>query len=182
MNFDAQLFLFLNNLFNDRFASLFFGAVTGLGNGLVQGALITPIMFYFSRQKFKKHFVALVITAAAGGLLVSGVKQIVNRERPPAFFSHKHVVINTPFGEPHDPSFPSGHTETAFSTATYLSFLYPPFTPLFLAGAFLTAISRIAIGVHFPLDTLAGALIGIIFGFAGFKLNMRRVKRAKRPS
>ncbi len=57
-------------------------------------------------------------------------------------------------------SFPSGHTSAAFLSATVVATLVPIlFWPVYL-WASLVGASRILLGVHFPSDTLAGALIG----------------------
>jgi len=57
-------------------------------------------------------------------------------------------------------SFPSGHTSGAFLCATVAATLIPElFWPAYLWGCLVGA-SRILLGVHFPTDTLAGALIG----------------------
>ena len=77
--------------------------------------------------------------------------------------------VHTPTGTPSDKSFPSGHTQTAFGAATYLSCLYPAASPIFLGLAALTGLSRIALGVHYPSDVLAGALFGIVFSLLGFR-------------
>ncbi len=177
MHDDINLFIMINSYFNSEFYSVFFSIATHLGNGVFQAVLIIPLMYFFDRKKFKKNIIALVITAAFGGLVVSGIKIVVKRERPPAYFKNSDSIINTPLGIPHDYSFPSGHTQTAFSTAAYLSFLYPLFSPLFMLGALLAGISRIALGVHFPLDVFAGALLGIITGTVGFVINKRRIKK-----
>jgi len=57
-------------------------------------------------------------------------------------------------------SFPSGHTSGAFVTATALLLFYPQVTPVAYMWASLIGLSRIALGVHFPTDTVAGAIMG----------------------
>jgi len=108
--------------------------------------------------------------------LVTWMKVAVNSPRPPEFFSAIGVDVHAPLGSPSDRSFPSGHTQTAFGAATYLSCVYPVFAPVFLVLAALVGLSRIALGVHFPLDVLVGALIGAGFSIAGFLINKRRLK------
>ena len=60
------------------------------------------------------------------------------------------------------PSFPSGHTSDAFSLATALSIVYPKWYVVVPAYAWAVTVgySRMALGVHYPGDVLAGALIG----------------------
>ena len=174
---DASLFLLLNQLLSGDFISGIMGIVTRLGNGTYQALLVLPLMFLFSREKFRKHALALIITAALGGMLVHGIKRAVDRPRPPEYFETLGVPIHAPDKIPTSRSFPSGHTETAFSTAIYLSLLYPAATPVFLVLALIVGISRIALGVHFPLDVLAGAVLGAGFAMAGYRVNMRRLKK-----
>lgn len=58
-------------------------------------------------------------------------------------------------------SFPSGHTSGAFLMATAVVMFYPVlFWPMYL-WACLVGASRILLGVHFPTDTLAGAMMGV---------------------
>ena len=112
-----------------------------------------------------------------GGMLVSGltnttIKAMVHRPRPLAYFAKHPAMIN---GVPHDAacvhvvgkawktrSFPSGHAETAFSAATIASILFGGWYWLSYLIALLVAYSRVYSGVHFPLDTLGGAVLGVI--------------------
>jgi membrane-associated phospholipid phosphatase len=85
------------------------------------------------------------------------LKYTVNRPRP--FITYPFLEKVTSGGSP---SFPSGHTADAFSLATSLSIAYPKWYVIIpaygLAG--VVAYSRMDLGVHYPTDVLAGAIIG----------------------
>ncbi|QYJ78513.1 phosphatase PAP2 family protein [Shewanella acanthi] len=58
-------------------------------------------------------------------------------------------------------SLPSGHTAAAFVTATCMLQVYPVAAPLAYLWALCIGGSRIALGVHYPLDIVAGAVLGM---------------------
>lgn len=57
-------------------------------------------------------------------------------------------------------AFPSGHSSRAFALATALAIKFPHWKTLLIIGAILVGFSRIYIGVHYPADVLAGAILG----------------------
>ena len=59
------------------------------------------------------------------------------------------------------PSFPSGHATNVFALAMVLSWYYPKITPICFLGAGIVGYSRVYVGVHYPLDVIAGAFVGI---------------------
>lgn len=174
MSYDEQLFLTLNQAFSGETATFLFRWMTQLGNGWVLTLLILPPLFLLRREIFKRHALTLVVAVALSGLAVNGLKIVVDRPRPPEHFEGSGVAVHVPAGVPSDRSFPSGHSQTAFGAAAYLSCLYPSASPVFLGLALLVGLSRIALGVHFPLDVAVGGLFGAVFSIAAFRWREKR--------
>jgi len=78
-------------------------------------------------------------------------------------------------------SFPSGHTATSFACATVLAAFAPRLRiPLYVLAA-AVAYSRLYNGVHFPLDVVAGAVLGTataLLLLSGLRRGSRRAPRA----
>lgn len=97
--------------------------------------------------------------------LAEGTKFFFNRRRPSIHDTSIAPLVKTPSSS----SFPSGHSATAGAGALTLSVLYPALAPLLVPAGFLTILSRIYLGVHYPVDVLVGACIGVATA-AGFLL------------
>src|SRR5213083_2597424 len=91
---------------------------------------------------------ACALGSAALALLVNQlISKIWHRQRPFATHPSAHVWGS----RSHDPSFPSDHASAAFAIAF----------AVFLAAAIVIGVGRVFIGAHYPLDVVAGCLVGL---------------------
>jgi membrane-associated phospholipid phosphatase len=128
------------------------------------------------RRSATRGVLAIGVTSALVNL---GVKSMSGRRRPDR--SGAGVPGVRQVRMPTSSSFPSGHSASAFAFATAIS-RDSPWTALaiqFLAGS--VAYSRVHTGVHYPGDTVAGALIGAGTGQAVSSLVDRAVVRRTSP-
>ena len=114
----------------------------------------------------------LQIGVAVGATIVEtyAFKKIFDRPRP--FITHPDLM---PISLETDASFPSGHTSAAFSLATSLSLNYPKWyviAPSFL-WATATGYSRLYLGVHYPTDVIAGAVLGAGTSWLTYEINKK---------
>lgn len=162
--FDANqsLFLWVNHVAS-ALPSGFWQWVTTFGDSLVVFSLALLLV-----ERQPRLLWALMLAAMVTTVVTHGLKEWVLVMRPPAVLPHdSFTIIGKALGAV---SFPSGHTASAFAFASLLvlSGLLSPLQRLavWLLAA-LVAVSRLAIGVHWPLDVLAGAAIahlGVVFG------------------
>ncbi|MEI7499672.1 MAG: phosphatase PAP2 family protein [Bacteroidota bacterium] len=108
------------------------------------------------------RFFMLAIVLIVVGLVSLGLKSIIDRDRP--FDTYPFIEKLSTGG---DSSFPSGHTMEAFALAAALSLLFSGkkiAIPVYI-WAIIVAYSRMALGVHYPSDVLAGMIIGTFIGW-----------------
>ncbi len=92
-------------------------------------------------------------------------------ERPRPFISHDDF---NPLFEPIGFSFPSGHATAFFAIAAVIYSWNKKIGSVFFLAALMIGLARIFAGVHYPLDILGGAILGMIVGFITAKYILKK--------
>jgi len=119
-------------------------------------------------------FALTVIAVALSDWSATGLKALIERPRPPVRYPEPKTLVPVP----HDASFPSGHAATSFAAATMLSFAFPRLAPFLYVLAAAVAFSRVYVGVHYPLDVIAGAALGVLIAVGVRRRTQQRFNRA----
>jgi undecaprenyl-diphosphatase len=114
------------------------------------------------RKCFPRAACAAALAVGTAALLVTVLKELFDRARPPVADPGLDPVGIVPASA----SFPSGHAATAFAAAVAVWLVYPRLGRPLLVLAVVVAVSRVYLGMHYVLDVTAGTLLGIAVGIA----------------
>lgn len=157
---NRSLFLYLNGL-GTLASDVLWQNLTVLGGTLAGLTLLAPLI-----GRRPDIIWSLALAAILATLWVHGLKDPINHVRPPAVIPPELLHIIGPAY--HYGSFPSGHSTTIFTVAGVLSLYLRRSALVWLVpAALLVGLSRIAVGVHWPLDVLGGAFGGWLSAVLG---------------
>src|SRR4051812_3775575 len=140
---------------------------------LFLGALVLAFVFVGGHRGIatRRAVVAAGLSAGLALAVAAIVARVVDRPRP--FVGHPHAVhLFTTHAA--DPGFPSDHATAAFAIAVALLLRSRTWGAIALAAATVLAITRVAMGIHYPTDVLAGAALGAL---AALTLHAPRARR-----
>ncbi len=161
----------LFNKFHSIWLDKFFTYFTFLGDGVFLIAIVILLLLV----KKTKAAIALLISFLSSGLMAQLLKRFFQYPRPKLYFqeisfNYLHYVKEVTLYNSN--SFPSGHTTTAFATATVLALVFKNnkiAIPCLILAA-LVGYSRIYLAQHFLQDVIMGAILGTFFGLLSYYL------------
>lgn len=186
IQFDKSLFYFINVTLSNPVTDFLMPIITNGRYWLpVYIALFIYLLFfnhiknqeYINRNNnynffknliiFNKLGIAIAIILALSAILADQIsanliKDIVGRLRPCKELENINLLVNCGAGK----SFPSAHATNNFAAAVTLSYFFRKYIYIFITIAALVALSRVFVGVHYPVDITAGAILGTLISFS----------------
>ncbi|MCB1722441.1 MAG: phosphatase PAP2 family protein [Chromatiaceae bacterium] len=143
----------------------FFAVVSRLGDGIFWYLvmLLLPVLYGRAGVAVALHMLGVGIVSL---LVYTILKRLTGRQRPCERFSnvHRHAPMLDLY------SFPSGHTMHAVGFTAVLLGHFPELGIVIAPFVFLVASSRLVLGLHYPSDVIAGALIGGLVSWSSFSV------------
>jgi undecaprenyl-diphosphatase len=122
---------------------------------LASAAVLATVGGARGRRAAINGLASIAVTSAVVNLLL---KPLGRRHRPHR--ATQHVPITRQVTMPRSPSFPSGHAASASAFATGVATAWPEAAIPLSSAAMLVAYSRVHTGVHYPVDVIAGDIVG----------------------
>lgn len=160
LEWDGRLLLWLREICVHSALDGGMRLISRLGDGgALWIALAAVFLLLGARRKIWRRRSYLLLFSLATNAIFCNLllKPLFHRTRPYDLLGY---AISIP--ALHDPSFPSGHTAASFAAATALFAMDKRWGIAAYLVAGWMGFSRLYLGVHFPLDVLAGALLGML--------------------
>lgn len=154
--FDNYILLAINKYLKNKYLDRLMPIITCMGNLGIIWIAIAIILILDKNYRLIGNIVILTLilsTIVGEGI----VKYIVRRIRPCNQENSISLLIKKPLSY----SFPSGHTLSSFAVAEILCLYFDKYKLIFIFIAFLIALSRLYLYVHYPTDVIAGIIMGI---------------------
>jgi undecaprenyl-diphosphatase len=155
--FDNYVLAVINKYLKNKYLDRLMPVITCTGNlGMIWIVMSITLML---NKPYRLIGNMVMLTLIISTIVGEGiVKHIVRRIRPCNHQNNVNLLIKKPLSY----SFPSGHTLSSFAVADIMSMHFEKYKLIFIAIAFLIALSRLYLYVHYPTDVIAGIIIGIV--------------------
>ncbi len=170
LTIDTSLFYFFNHSLANPIFDWLMPFITSQKNWYPIYLLL--ILFLIIKYKMQGLWIVIAMILAVGlGDFINShiIKEVVGRLRPCKTLDDVRLLVGCGSGK----SFTSSHAVNNFGMAFVLAYYFKKYRWIFYTIAGLVAFSRVYVGVHYPLDVLAGSLLGTGFGYVAIILTDR---------
>ncbi len=169
LSLDIYLFRLINGLAGQSKFLDFIGIF--LASSLAYVLVLAVVIIVLTNKSWRVRlnnllFLALTLLSSTG-FFASIIRFIYARPRPPLALEGVTVLINKNLAEA---SFPSDHAVFFFALAIVIYFIKEKWFRYFFVSAILMGVARVFVGVHYPMDVVAGAIIGLGTGLLVHKI------------
>src|SRR3954471_2500190 len=172
---DSNLYRWINRL-ADRTSWAHGLFKANAGYGIVLFAVLLLVAYLNGRQHDDLTAVAASAWAGAAAIVALGIGQLIggaiDRARPYETMTNAHLLVD----KTTDFSFPSDHATAAGAVAVGLLFANRRLGIVACVLAVLMAFTRVYVGAHYPLDVIAGLLLGAVVAWASYALVARLMR------
>lgn len=144
---------------------------------LLLGAFIYFLFTHEDKKRGAREVATIILIALAAWIVASIMKHLFYTPRP--FLALPDVTLLLPHEA--DGAFPSGHATFYSALAMAMYFYHKKIAVVFAVSAVIIGIARIMVGVHFPVDILAGLILGPIIAYATYFLINKTFKFTDLP-
>src|SRR5919206_1841020 len=125
--------------------------------GAAEILFLAMLVLALLHPRLRRAAAAAGLSAGLGLAVAQVVARLVDRPRP--FVAHPEAV-HLFVRHAADAGFPSDHTTAAFAIGVALVLRHRAWGIVVLVAAAVLAVGRVGMGVHYPSDVLAGAVLG----------------------
>lgn len=162
LTLDKEMYYFINVTLSNSVFDVFFPFITNVKYWLPVYIIGLILLIWKGGARGRILFLVLILTIVVVDQVNSSLlKEWVGRIRPCHTLDDINLLVGCGGGK----SFPSSHAANNFAAAFVITHYYKKRWWIFYSIAFVVAISRVFVGVHYPIDILGGAAVGVLFGF-----------------
>ena len=158
---DAALFHYFNALPHPDWLTVAMAAISLMSRGAALWVALALVVVAISRSDWAGVWRVALTLAITATLVSTVIKPTISRSRP--YLAHR--TVETVSAPPTTSSFPSGHAATSAAGAFALSRLWPSAAVPLWSTALIVGVSRVYLGFHYPLDVIAGLIVGLICAY-----------------
>ena len=177
LKIDTAVFFFINNTLANPVLDWFMPFITRQQNwNPVFVVIIIGLLWKGGRTGRIVVLLLIPVILLSDQITSSLIKPWVDRIRPCEAFEAAGTV-RALIGVKTSPSFPSSHASNAFAAALLFALFYPKRQWIYFVIAGLIALSRVYVGVHYPIDVIVGSAVGLGCTFVVYQCYLWIVNR-----